>query len=348
MIVTEAQGLKELGVQIFVALGASKQKAELVTETLVKANLCGHDSHGVFFFPVYGNRIKQGYIHPKENPRIIKETPSSAYIDGRWGFGQVVAMKMMETAVEKAKTNMIAAIGAYNVNHIGRLGYYTTWATEQDMIGMMFANVGNPLVSPFHGTGRTFGTNPVSISSPTATGENFLMDYATSLAAAGKLNVARAKHAKIPTHWARDKNGNPTDDTNAFYDDGYLLGFGEHKGYGLQIASELLGAALTGSRTSMEDSKNPPSPNGVFCIAINPEAFVGLEAFKLKSAEVIKIIKSRKPEKGETVLVPGDPERISCRQRLREGIPLPEDTWWEISKISLELGLDPNIAIKKI
>jgi LDH2 family malate/lactate/ureidoglycolate dehydrogenase len=172
------------------------------------------------------------------------------------------------------------------------------------------------------------------------------MDYATSFAAAGKISVARAKHAKIPKHWVRDKNGEPTDDPNAFYDGGYLLGFGEHKGYGIQMTSELLGAALTGSRASMDDSKNPPSPNGVFCIAINPEAFVGLKAFKEKSSEIIKFVKSRKPEKGETVLIPGDPERISKRQRLQEGVPLPEDTWEQIRKISVELDLDPNIALK--
>jgi LDH2 family malate/lactate/ureidoglycolate dehydrogenase len=173
------------------------------------------------------------------------------------------------------------------------------------------------------------------------------MDYATSLAAAGKLSVARAKHVKVPSHWIRDKNGDPTDDPNAFYDGGYLVGFGEHKGYGIQMASELLGAALTGSRTSMEDSQNPPSPNGVFCVAINPEAFVGLDAFKEKSSEVISLVKSRKPEKGETVLVPGDPERIAKAQRLRDGIPLPEDSWEQIKKISLELGLDPKIALKR-
>jgi uncharacterized oxidoreductase len=96
----------------------------------------------------------------------------------------------------------------------------------------------------------------------------------------------------------------------------------------------------------MDDSQNPPSPNGVFCIAINPEAFVGLKPFKEKSSEIIKIVKSRKPEQGQTVLVPGDPERISKKQRLRDGIQLPEDTWDQITKISLELGLDPKIALK--
>jgi LDH2 family malate/lactate/ureidoglycolate dehydrogenase len=347
MILTEAEGLRKLGTAIFTALGAEEKRAAFVSGTLVEANLCGHDSHGVFYYATYGDRIKKKFIDPKVDPVIVKETPASAYVDGRWGFGQVTAMKVMETAVEKARKSMVAAVGAYNVNHIGRLGYYTTWATTQGMVGMLFANVGNPLVSGFHGTGRTFGTNPVSISTPTATGENFLMDYATSLAAAGKISVARAKHAKIPIHWVRDKNGKQTDDPNAFYDGGYLLGFGEHKGYGLQMAAELLGAVLTGSRTSMDNSQNPPSPNGVFCVAINPEAFVGLEPFKTRSSEVIKIVKSRVPEPGETVLVPGDPERIAKASRLRDGIQLPEDSWDAITRLAAELGIDPSIALKR-
>ena len=123
--------------------------------------------------------------------------------------------------------------------------------------------------------------------------------------------------------------------------------FGEHKGYGLQVAAELFGAVLTGSRTAMEGDRSPPSPNGVFCIAINPDAFVGLETFKVKSAEAIKVIKSRPPEEGETVLIPGDPERLSKEQRLHEGIPLPEDTWEQITKLCSSLGIDANIALKK-
>ncbi|MBM3292235.1 Ldh family oxidoreductase, partial [Candidatus Bathyarchaeota archaeon] len=198
----------------------------------------------------------------------------------------------------------------------------------------------------FHGTKRTFGTNPVSIAAPTAQ-DPFLMDYATSLAAMGKVNVARAKHLKIPTNWSRDKDGNPTDDPSDLGKGGWLMPFGEHKGYGLQVAAELLGAVLTGSRTAMEGDRGPPSPNGVFCIAINPEAFVGLEAFKEKSAEAINVIKSRPPEKGEIVLVPGDPERISKESRLSDGIPLPEDTWEQIKQLCESLGIDSEIALKK-
>ena len=346
MIITEAEGLRRLGIQIFSGLGAPEDKAKFVSETLVEANLCGHDSHGVSYYATYGDRIRKGFIKPLFDPVVVKETPSTAHVDGKWGFGQIVAMRMMEIVVEKAKKNMISAVGAFNVNHIGRLGFYTEWATRQNMIAMMFANVGNPIVAGFHGTSRTFGTNPMSISAPTDTGEAFLMDYATSLAAAGKISVARAKKVKIPTSWTRDKDGKQTDDPNAYSEGGWMMGFGEHKGYGLQMVSELLGAALTGSRISMDDSRNPPSPNGVFCIALNPEAFVGLEAFKDKATEIIKIVKSRPPEPGETVLVHGDPERISKKERLKNGIPIPEPTWEQITKLSQELNIDPSIALK--
>jgi uncharacterized oxidoreductase len=125
-----------------------------------------------------------------------------------------------------------------------------------------------------------------------------------------------------------------------------MMGFGEHKGYGLQMVSELLGAALTGSRISMEGNKEPPSPNGVFCMAINPDAFVGLDVFKNKATEIIQSVKSRPPEQGETVLVHGDPERISKKERLTNGIPIPETTWELISTLCQELNIDPKIALK--
>jgi len=345
MITTEAKGLRELGTSIFVAMGSEKKNAELVAETLTEANLTGHDSHGVWYYPVYSQRIKDGWIKPHEHPRIVKETAASAYIDGHWGFGQSTAMLMMETAVKKARETMVAAVGAYNCNHIGRLGFYTDWAARNNIIAMMFANVGNPLVAGFHSTKRTFGTNPVSISAPTQDGV-FLMDYATSLVAMGKVNVARAKHLKIPISWSRDKDGKPTEDPNAVSQGGWLMPFGEHKGYGLQMVSELLGAVLTGSRASMDGDKGPPSPNGVFCVTVNPEAFVGLNRFKEKTSEVIRVIKSRPSEPGEEVLVPGDPERISKEKRLREGIPLPEETWSQIVKLCNEIGIDASIAVK--
>ena len=175
MIVTQAEGLRELGTQIFHAQGAPEEKAAFVAETLVEGNLTGHDSHGVQYFVTYSDRIREGFIDVKAEPQIEKETPTTALVDGRWAFGQLTAMKAMETAVDKAREGMIAAVGAHNCNHIGRLGYYNTWAASQGMIGIMFVNVGNPNVAGYNIQARAFGTNPVSVSSPTGRETTFLL-----------------------------------------------------------------------------------------------------------------------------------------------------------------------------
>lgn len=344
MIVLPAQGLRELGARIYAALGSPEEKAMFVAETLVEANLTGHDSHGVHYFVHYSRRIREGFIKPEAEPRVEKETASSAMIDGRWGFGQVTAMRTMEVAVEKARDSVVAAVGAYNCNHIGRIGYYTEWAAKQDMIGLLYVNVGNPSASVYNGMGRAFGTNPLSVSVPTGSETPFLVDYATSVVAHGKVSVARAKHERIPRHWARDKYGRETDDPNALYDGGWLLPFGLYKGYGLQLVTELLGAVLTGSRTGRDEAKGAPSSNGVFAIAINPEGFVGANAFKEKTGWLLRKVKEIEPVAGERVLVPGEPEKESKARRLAEGIPLPEETWGQIVELCEELGVDHQIA----
>jgi LDH2 family malate/lactate/ureidoglycolate dehydrogenase len=340
MVVIPVEELRELGVEIFKAQGASEKRARFLVGTLLEANLAGHDSHGVHYYVLYSKRIEDGYIKVDEEPVVVKESPSSAHIDGRWTFGQVTAMKVTEIAVLKAKEHMVAAVGAYNCNHIGRIGYYTEWAAKHDIIANFYVNVGNVTVSVHNGLGKAFGTNPFSVSVPTGSDTPFLVDYATSVVAAGKVSVARAKKSRIPRHWVRDRYGRVTDDPNATLEDGWLLPFGDYKGQGLQMACELLGAVLTGSRTGLSGVTVPPSPNGVFMIAVNPEAFVGLDEFKKNTAELLDKVKALPAVAGERVMVPGEPEKESKERRLREGIPVPESTWGDIKALCGRLGVE--------
>ena len=304
----QAQYLKDLGTQIFVRQGLSLERSEFLAHTLVESSLTGHDSHGVAYYSAYSTRIKEGHIDVKADPAVVKETPTSALIDGRWAPGQITAMYATDIAVQKAKEGVISAVGAYNCNHIGRIGYYTNWAAERDVIALMFVNVGNPSATAYNGTGRVFGTNPMSVAVPTGEASPFLLDYATSVVASGKVSVKRAKGEKMPLHWARDKDGKPTDDPADYRDGGWLMPFGEYKGYCLQFVSEFLGAVLTGSRLGLDERQPPPSPNGVLVIALDPEAFVGLDAFKEKADELISKVKAVKPEEGKRVQTPGEPE----------------------------------------
>ena len=339
MIPVSAEKLREMGESIFKANGLSPEKAEFLVDTLIEANLTGHDSHGVHYYLGYTDRIEKGSIKPDAEPVIIKESPTTAHIDGQWAQGQITARKVIQTAVEKAKKNMVSAVGAFNCNHIGRLGYYSDWASKQGIIAILFANVGNPLVSVHNGMGKIFGTNPISVSVPTEKAEPFLVDYASSVVAAGKLSVARAAHKKIPDHWASDSEGNPTDDPWALSKGGWLKPFGEYKGYGLQLVVELLGAVLTGSQSGLDPDRIPVVTNGVLAIALNPEAFIGLDKFKEETDSLLGKVKELTPLPGKRVLVPGKPELESKEKRLREGIPLPEETWTKIQELALRLGV---------
>ncbi|MFB0558786.1 MAG: Ldh family oxidoreductase [Candidatus Bathyarchaeia archaeon] len=340
MIIQTAKGLRKLGADIFAAQGLSRERADFLSETIVEASLTGHDSHGVSYFVTYSDRIKKGYIDIEAEPTIAKETDSTALVDGHYAPGQITARYVMELAVRKAKERKISAVGACNCNHIGRVGYYTDWAARQGVVAMMFVNVGSPSVTVYNGLGRIFGTNPFSAAVPTGESNPFLLDYATSVVAAGKLGLARVKGERIPTNWARDKDGNPTDDPWALRRGGWLLPFGEHKGYCLQLLTELLGAVLTGSRTGPDIEREPPSTNGVLAIALDPDSFVGLDAFKQGTSGIIKHAKGVMPEPGKRVLVPGEPEWETKVKRLKEGIPIPESTWKQIMKLTEELEID--------
>jgi uncharacterized oxidoreductase len=339
MIVVPAERLLKLGKDIFEAQGLATEKAEFLVETLVEASLTGHDSHGVRYFVNYSDRIGESHINVDSEPIIVQETPTTAHIDGGYAPGQITAKKLTEVAVAKAKENGVSAVGAFNCNHIGRIGYYTNWAAKQGVIALMFVNVGGPSVSVHGGMGKSFGTNPISVGVPTGEAKPFLTDFATSVVAAGKISVATANHAKIPLHWTRDKDGNPTDDPSAFRDGGWLLPFGEYKGYGLQLVSELLGAVLTGSRVGMDTGQIPPSTNGVFMIAVDPGSFVGLDTFRDGVDDVIRRVKEIEPEPGNRVMIPGEPEWESKESRLAEGVPLAEETWEGIVNLAEDLGL---------
>lgn len=340
MITVPVDKLRNIGIDIFRAQGALYEDAEFLVDSLLEANLTGHDSHGVQYYTRYSERIQQGYIKVQNEPEIVKETRSTALVDGKWSFGQKTAIKVAKTVVQKTRDNMVSAVGAFNCNHIGRIGYYTEWAAMNDIITTFYVNVGHPSVSVYNGLGKTFGTNPYSVSVPTDGETPFLVDYATSVVAAGKVSVAKSKKAKIPEHWIRDKYGRLTDNPSDLSDDGWLLPFGDYKGYGLQMVCELLGAVLTGSRTGLDGGQEPPSPNGIFMIGVNPEAFIGLDVFKKKAAQLIGGVKSVNATGGRRVQVPGEPEKESKRNRLENGIPVPMETWNEIKELCVKLGIE--------
>jgi uncharacterized oxidoreductase len=348
MVVIEADRLKRITEVCFKAAGCSEEEAKRVSELLVLANLRGHDSHGAgVYIPAYIDRILDGRIKPGAEIEIVKETPSMALINGNFGVGQMNATKGMEIAIKKAKENGVGIVSIYNCNHIGRMADYTAMALEHGMIGYIMANVGGSSVAPHGGMKGVFGTNPLCYAIPAGEEEPIMIDFATSFFAGGKLSVASARGEEIPDGALIDHEGYPTKDPSAYWEKprGVLLPFGGvvgYKGYGLCLAADILGGALSGSGCASKARSN-----GVFMMTLNISNFRPLEEFEKDVDMVIRECKNTPPAPGYTgfhgerqVLVPGDPERIAEEKNLRDGIYIDENTWKRIEETAEKVGVD--------
>ncbi len=336
-----ASQLRKLGTRLFEALGAPSKEAKRVADSLVKANLAGHDSHGVMRIPQYVEAIKRGQIKPGAKIEVVRETPSTALLDGNWGFGQVIAEKGMKMAMEKAKVHSISAVGLFHCNHIGRLGEYALMAAEQDMIGIVVCNAPPPggNTAPYGGKARRLSTDPISAAVPAGKWKPFLLDFATSMVAEGKLRIKYYGGKKVPSGWIMDKEGRPTTDPKAFYDGGAILPFGGHKGYALSLLIDILGGALTGG--GCVSSREFVGGNGTLMMVINISSFTPLQEFKERVDALFEAIKDTPTAMGfKEVLVPGEPEFRTEEKRLKEGVFVEEKTWQNLTKIAEELELN--------
>lgn len=336
----KAEQLMDIGRKIFVAAGAPDDEARLVSEFLVRANLVGHDSHGVIRIMQYVNDIEKGLIKPGAKIEVVKETKSSAILNGNWGFGQVIAKRAMELAIGKAREGAVGVVCVFNCNHIGRLADYTLMALKNDMIGVAMVN-STRFVAPFGGKERMLSTGPVSFAFPSDLEFPLVIDISTSVVAEGKVRVMLHRGEKIPYGWIIDKDGNPSDNPKDLYEGGAILPLGGdeagHKGFGLGLAVEILSGILSGAGCAYEETKRG---NGVFFEAINIEDFMPIGEFKRKVGDLIRVIKTSKTRPGwKEIIIPGEPEYLMEKTRLREGIYVPERTWEEIKKIASKLGV---------
>ena len=339
-----AQELVALTSAIFKAAGSPDDVAERVGDALVGSNLMGVDSHGVVQIPLYVEWVRQGQVQPAAEVEVVRETPNIAILDGHWGFGQVIAQKGMQLAIEKAKRNQIALVGLMNCNHIGRLGEYTMMAASEGLIGVAVANAGPEEVAPFGGAERVFDTNPISVAVPAGKMHPFLLDYATSACAEGKLRVASNKGVSIPEGWILDKDGKPSTDPNDFYAGGVILPFGGHKGYALALLVDLLGGALTcAGCTSLPEYGGG---NGVLMAAIDVEAFRPLDEFAENADRLFTRVRQSRPMPGVSeILIPGEPEFREREIRMRDGVPVDDTTWAKIVGVAAELQVDVDTVL---
>ena len=325
--------------QIFMGAGAPRHIADSVAGVLVNANLSGHDSHGVLRIPQYLGWIADGSLQPAAEPRVVKETPNSLLVDGGQGFGHYASLRTIHMAIEKAQTGNVACANLVHMSHIGRLGEYAEAAARAGCIGIITCGVGlgctTPTrVVPFGGAIGKLDTNAIAIGVPTGDEAPFIADFATSVVAEGKVRVALSKNLDLAEGCILDKHGNATVKPADFFDGGWLLPLGGHKGYALSLITCLLGGL------SPDIDLGVDGMNGAFMQVINVQAFTPLDSYQRGVGAFLDGMRETPPAPGfDEVLVPGDLSHRRRVERLTNGIELPETTHRHIQDAAAQLNI---------
>ena len=340
-------------IEAIVAAGGSEaREARLVAENLVTANLLGHDSHGIGMIPRYVDALLEGGLEANRHPKATLDAGALLALDGCKGYGQTIGLEAMQMAIERAKRHGSCIMALANSHHLGRIGHWAEMAVGEDLVSIHFVNViSHARVAPFGGRDARFGTNPCCIGVPLPGEPPFILDYATSAVAQGKLRVAHNKGEKVPPGRLIDDEGRPTDDPRYAVVPplGAMLPFGEHKGSGMAIACELLGGALTGGGTwHYTESSKQRVMNGMLAILIDPARLGTGSAFESEARLFLDWLRGSRVAPGfDRVRIAGEPEREYRAKRERDGIPVDPTTWQEIEKAAGKVKLDPS-AVRKL
>ena len=337
---------------LFVAAGTDAQRAQTVASNLVMANLSGHDSHGVGMAPRYCDAIAEGYLKPQADIRVITDAGAMLGLEGQGGYGQVVGEQAMLMAFERVATHGSCIMSLAGAHHLGRIGHFAEMAVTRGYVALHFVSVwARAIVAPTGGGDGRFGTNPCCIGIPVGYAktqrEPFVLDFATSRVAQGKMRVAYNEGRLAEPGTLIDENGLPTNNPGVVVVPqsqgrmGALLPFGEHKGFGLAVACELLGGALSGGGTwhHTHDGRRAVL-NSMLTILIDPQRLGTQMSFAQETLAFIDSLRQSPATNDDGVMLAGEPERKARQEREQVGINIDTATWDELQNSAKKLGHD--------
>ena len=343
--------------KILIKTGVPANDAKIVSDVLITADKYGFDSHGVNRLkPIYLDRIKDGILDTITNFEIVRESPTTAVVDGHNGLGHVVGYNSMKLAIEKAKTYGMGMVAVRNSTHYGFAGYYPLMAIEEDMIGVTGTNA-RPSIAPTFGIENMLGTNPLTFGMPTDEPFPFLLDCATSITQRGKIELYAREGKEMPQGWVVDESGVSITNANEALDkistDKAALtplgGVGEetggYKGYGYATVVEILSAALQqGAFLKMllgkKDGQKIPYPIGHFFIAINISAFTEPADFRKTTGDILRELRGSKKMPGQNrIYTAGEKEYEIYLERKDKGTPFNEQLLQEYRELCVSYDM---------
>jgi LDH2 family malate/lactate/ureidoglycolate dehydrogenase len=343
IIFIQAADLIAFGQDIFQKVGVPEQDATQAAKILVESNLRGVDTHGIYLVNLYARRIEKGLVNPKPQMIFDRKRAAVGTLDADTGLGQLATLRAIHYAMDMAREHGTGTVVVKRSTHFGAGAYYTNYAAEHDMIGILMSQSETDVVL-FGGKKPYLGTNPYSVAVPAGKRKPFLMDMATSQVAFGKVRAAAEAGNAIPPDWAVDGNGQPvTDPTKAKA----VTPMSGAKGYAIGLMIELFSSALTGMAfgpgiVRKFDDWEHPQQLGYFVQCIDPAAFVELDEFKTQVDNMFDEI-SQQPAGADNpfgkILIPGEPEYARKEKRLAEGCPIAPEIAAQLCELGHRLGV---------
>lgn len=340
------QPLIDFAAAVFQAHGVPEIDARLFADSLVQADLWGHQSHGVLRLPWYAARLKSGVMAAVTAPELVVDHGAVAVIDGHDGIGQVLAAKAMAEAITRAREFGIGAVAVRNSNHFGTAMYFTRMAAARSCVGFLSTNA-SPAMAPWGGREKVVGNNPWSIAAPGGAHGTVVLDIANTAVARGKLYLAKQSGEEIPAGWAMTAEGAPTTDP-AEGIAGLILPMGEHKGYGISVMMDVLSGVLTGGNflggVFGPYQAETRSGAGHLVLALDIAAFRPLGEFEADMERLIGDLKSVPPADGfDEVFYPGEIEARADARNREHGLVLPKDTLGDLRELAEQTGLEARL-----
>lgn len=349
-----------------VSFKVPEKDADIVTDVLIESDKRGIDSHGIGRLkPIYLDRIDKGILTPTTKIDTIKETDTTAVYDANNGMGHVASKYAMQVAIDKAKKHGMGMTVIRNSTHYGIAGYYTTMASDNNMIGISGTNA-RPSIAPTWGVENMLGTNPITFGIPTDEKFDFSLDCATSTSQRGKIEVYGRANKELPPGWVIGEDGKTRTDTLQILKDlssgkaalTPLGGVGEdgsgYKGYGYATVVEILCAALQNGdylkdlNDTDENGKPKASKLGHFFIAINIENFIDPKIFRSIAGNIARGLRESKKAPGAyKIFTPGEKEFLAREYRMKHGCPVPEVLQKQMVEIRDRFSLNYKFAWDK-
>lgn len=339
------------------ALGVPPADAEICTDVIIASDLRGIESHGIGRLKYYYDRIASGQHKVITQFEIVRESPTTAVVDGHAGMGMIIGTRSMQLAIDKARQFGMGCVAVRNSTHFGIAGYYPLMAVQQGMIGMTVTNA-RPSVSPTFSVQAMLGTNPIAFGAPSDEPFPFLFDAGTPIVQRGKVEVCARKEIPMPVGWIIDQQNqpltNPVEVLNGLTKGTAALlplgGAGEtlggHKGYGLATMVEVLSASLQqGAFLSAltgigGDGKPAPFRVGHFFMAINIENYCPLDEFKKTTGQIMcELRNARKAPGAGRIYTAGEKEYEAEKLARKQGIMIVPNLQKDMLFLQKELNL---------